>query len=98
MGNAALSCCDDLALSRYCFEPRSTGDVRPRWMAGASFFYRKGPIPYEAYEVRAFGLFLTDMVKLIPRRRRALKFCIPVHNPRTSTIGGQHFAVFEPMS
>jgi len=38
---------------------------------GASFFYEKGPVPYEAQEVRAFGLFLTDMVNLIPRRRHA---------------------------
>ena len=28
-------------------------------------------MPYEAQEVRAFGLFLMDMVKLIPRRRCA---------------------------
>ena len=27
-------------------------------------------MPYEAQEVRAFGLFLTDMLRLIPRRRR----------------------------
>jgi len=41
------------------------------WCTGASFFYEKGPVPYEAQEVRAFGLFLTDMVNLIPRRRHA---------------------------
>jgi hypothetical protein len=43
----------------------------PSCCAGASFFYEKGPVPYEAHEVRAFGLFLADMVRLIPRRRRA---------------------------
>ena len=30
--------------------------------AGASFFYTPGTLPYEAQEVRAFGLFLTDML------------------------------------
>lgn len=30
--------------------------------AGASFFYNKGPVPWEAQEVRAFGLFVKDML------------------------------------
>jgi hypothetical protein len=31
---------------------------------GASFFYHVGsPVPYEAFEVRAFGLLLHDMVR-----------------------------------
>ncbi len=30
--------------------------------AGASFFYKPGTLPYEAQEVRAFGLFLNDML------------------------------------
>ncbi len=30
--------------------------------AGASFFYKPGTLPYEAQEVRAFGLFLRDML------------------------------------
>lgn len=30
--------------------------------AGASFFYNKGPVPWEAQEVRAFGLFVNDML------------------------------------
>ena len=50
----------------YCCKLNPQGSLS----AGASFFYQKGPVPYEAQEVRAFGLFLTDMVKLIPRRRR----------------------------
>ncbi|BDA41958.1 probable leucine-rich repeat-containing protein 7 at N-terminal half [Coccomyxa sp. Obi] len=29
---------------------------------GASFFYKPGTLPYEAQEVRAFGLFLSDML------------------------------------
>ncbi|KAK9862504.1 hypothetical protein WJX84_009525 [Apatococcus fuscideae] len=29
---------------------------------GASFFYDKGPVPWEAQEVRAFGLFVNDML------------------------------------
>lgn len=31
-------------------------------VAGASFFYKPGTLPYEAQEVRAFGLFLNDML------------------------------------
>lgn len=30
--------------------------------AGASFFYNKGPVPWEAQEVRAYGLFVNDML------------------------------------
>ena len=30
---------------------------------GASFFYSASTVPYEAQEVRAFGLFLQDMVQ-----------------------------------
>ena len=30
--------------------------------AGASFFYTKGPVPWEAQEVRAYGLFVNDMI------------------------------------
>lgn len=29
---------------------------------GASFFYLPGSVPYEAHEVRAFGLLLEDLV------------------------------------
>ena len=31
-------------------------------MAGASFFYQPGSVPYEAQEVRAYGLFMADVV------------------------------------
>ena len=30
--------------------------------AGASFFYQPDTLPYEAQEVRAFGLFLSDLI------------------------------------
>ena len=30
--------------------------------AGASFFYKPDTLPYEAQEVRAFGLFLSDLL------------------------------------
>ena len=30
--------------------------------AGASFFYKAGDVPYEAQEVRAYGLLLHDLV------------------------------------
>ena len=31
-------------------------------LAGASFFYKPHTLPYEAQEVRAFGLFLSDLI------------------------------------
>ena len=31
-------------------------------IAGASFFYQAGNVPYEAQEVRAYGLLLHDLV------------------------------------
>lgn len=34
--------------------------------AGASFFYQPGGAPFEAQEVRAFGLMLADMAARIP--------------------------------
>jgi hypothetical protein len=52
--------------------PRLTlGEMQPClisqsvYPAGASFFYRPGTLPYEAQEVRAFGLFLADMLARI---------------------------------
>ena len=41
--------------------PRFTAVCR----AGASFFYKPGTLPYEAQEVRAFGLFLSDLIARI---------------------------------
>ena len=32
------------------------------YLAGASFFYKPGTVSYEAQEVRAFGLFLADLL------------------------------------
>jgi len=34
--------------------------------AGASFFYEAGVLPFEAQEVRAFGLLVADMAARIP--------------------------------
>ena len=34
---------------------------------GAAFFYAKDTVPYEAHEVRAYGLFLTDLVKRLSK-------------------------------
>lgn len=46
-----------------CVPGRPSGlSAQCRPPAGASFFYRPGTLPYEAQEVRAFGLFLTDLV------------------------------------
>jgi hypothetical protein len=36
-----------------------------RALAGASFFYHPGAVPYEAQEVRAYGLMLCDLVDRI---------------------------------
>ncbi len=39
--------------------------------AGASFFYKPGTLPYEAQEVRAFGLFLSDMLARVEGTEKA---------------------------
>jgi hypothetical protein len=46
-----------------CYAPAGT-------VAGASFFYKPGTLPYEAQEVRAFGLFLSDMLDRLDNASR----------------------------
>lgn len=40
-------------------------------LAGASFFYKPGTLPYEAQEVLAFGLFLRDMLDRLEEAGKA---------------------------
>lgn len=54
--------------------PPPSPSLLPPWTPGASFFYSKGSLPYEAYEVRAYGLLLNDMFRRLEDPEATLEF------------------------